>query len=534
MNPLLAIASGGWQDMSDFGAIVTVVLFVVAGILLGYALRGLVGRWQAEAIEKKMRLRLEETARQVKAKLKDADIAARATVVKAREEFERSTKARKAELEQIDARLTAREAKLDGKSALLDARAESLAAKAAALQTEEALGRKRAEALAERESLVEKRTEELARMTHDEAKEAILRRTEAELRADADSMARRIQEAAREDAVRMAGKIVADAVSRCAVAHVGELATSSVSLPDAEMKGRIVGRDGRNVRAFEAETGVTLLLDDAPDMVVLSCFDPLRREVARLALESLVADGRIHPATIEASVAAAKEAVDRGNEEAGLDAAAQAGVGSLDSEILKMMGSLRFRTSFSQNVLAHSVEVALLAGSMAAEMGLDGAAARRAGFLHDIGKAASADRKGAHAAIGAQILKTHGESPDICAAVASHHGEAQGGGVTALLVAVADAISSARPGARQEKISVYYERLENIESIARAHKGVTGVFAVQAGRDLRVLVDPGEVDDVAAGELARDICREISERVRFAGQIRVSVIRETRFVEYAK
>ena len=534
MNAILALVTGEWQDMGDVSSIATVVLFVVAGLLLGYALRGLVGRWQAEAIEKKMNLRLDETESEVRSRLKEADITARATVVKAKEEFERSTKARRAELDQIEARLTDREAKLDSKSALLDERAQALEKKADDLASADERSRKRLAELDKREKSADERLQDLARMTHDEARRLVMERAEAEIRSDADSMARRIQEAARDEAERSAVKIVADAISRCATAHLGEQTTSSVILPNAEMKGRIVGRDGRNVRAFEAETGVTLLLDDAPDMVVLSCFDPLRREVARLALEALVADGRIHPATIEASVLAARGSVEKGNEEAGSEAASQVGVVGLSLELLRVMGSLRFRTSFSQNVLSHSVEVGLLAGAMASEMGLDGSVARRAGFLHDIGKAVTAEKKGAHASLGASLLKSHGESEEVCAAVAAHHGETPGGGVLGLLVAAADAISSARPGARQEKLSVYYERLESIESIARAHEGVQSVFAVQAGRDVRVMVDPGVVDDVAAGELARAICREISARVKFAGQIRVSVIRETRCVEYAK
>ena len=301
------------------------------------------------------------------------------------------------------------------------------------------------------------------------------------------------------------------------------------------MKGRIVGRDGRNVRAFEAATGVTLLLDDAPDTVVLSAFDPLRREIARRALTALIADGRIHPASIESAVATARDQMSVANEEAGTAAAAEAGVPGLPADVLRLMGTLAFRTSFTQNVLRHSVEVALLMGTMAAEMGLDAARARRIGFLHDVGKAITAEKKGAHAVLGAEFLKSHGEADAVCAAVAAHHSDpGTDGGVYGVLCSAADAISSARPGARQESLGDYVQRLETIEKLARAHKGVVNVYAVQAGRDLRVLVDPDVLPDADIPTLAGEICRDISNQLKFPGLIRVTVIRELRCVEYAK
>ena len=308
-----------------------------------------------------------------------------------------------------------------------------------------------------------------------------------------------------------------------------------MSLPNPELKGRIVGRDGRNVRAFEAATGVTLLLDDSPDTVVLSAFDPLRREIARRALSALIADGRIHPVSIESAVAAARAQMDVANEEAGTAAAAEAGVPGIPADVLRLMGALAFRTSFSQNVLRHSVEVALLMGTMAAEMRLDAVRARRIGFLHDIGKAITAEKKGAHAVLGAEFLQSHGEEAAVCAAVAAHHADpGTDGGVYGVLCSAADAISSARPGARQESLGDYVQRLESIEKLARAHKGVVNVYAVQAGRDLRVLVNPDEVPDSDLSTLAGDICRDISSQLKFPGLIRVTVIRELRCVEYAK
>lgn len=527
-SPLFALSSSTWEGLSDGVAILIIAALLVVGLFLGYALRGLVGRWQAEAIEKRMRLREDEAESEIKARLKEADIAARAAVVKAREAFEASTKKRREELQGVEDRQTQREANLDRKAASLDARETAVNAKAAAADA----AAKEASAQAK---AADERLKTLARMTHEEARREILRQANAELRDDAAILSRRIQEAAREQGETIAARIVADAVQRCAVAHVNELTTSTVPLPAPEMKGRIVGREGRNVRAFEAATGVTLLLDDAPDTVVLSAFDPHRREVARRALVALIEDGRIHPASIEAAVAAAQTSVEKSNMEAGEAAAAEAGVAGLPAEILKQMGSLAFRTSFSQNVLRHSVEVALLMGTMAAEMGLDAAKARRIGFLHDIGKAQTATAKGAHAAMGAECLKAHGEAADVCAAVAAHHAEpGTDGGVYGVLCAAADAISSARPGARQESLNDYVQRLEEIEKIARAHAGVTGVFAVQAGRDVRVLVDPAAIGDQAAAELASEICRDISARVTFPGMIRVTVIRELRCVEYAK
>ena len=372
-------------------------------------------------------------------------------------------------------------------------------------------------------------------MTHAEARKEILARANAELRADAAILSRRIQEAAREQGETLAARIVADAVQRCAASHVEALATTTVALPNAEMKGRIVGRDGRNVRAFESATGVQLLLDDAPDAVVLSAFDPLRREIARRALVALVADGRIHPASIESAVATAQAALEQTCEEKGAEAAAEADVPGLPAETLRLMGALHFRLSLSQNVLRHSVEVAILSGAMAAEMKLDGARARRIGFLHDIGKAITAEKRGAHAALGAEFLLAHGEDPKVCAAVAAHHADpGTDGGVYGVLCAAADAISSARPGARQENVGDYIQRLENLEKIAKAHAGVLHVYAVQAGRDLRVVVDPSVVGDSAAAELAGEICRDISAQLKFPGMIRVTVVRELRCVEYAK
>ena len=453
--------SSTWNLLSDGVAILIIAVLLLLGVLVGYALRGLVGRWRAETIEKRMRLREEESESEIKAKLKEADIAARAAVVRAKEEFDVSAKKRRAELQSVEDRLSQREN-------MLDRRAEQLDEKVAAVEEKQAAVTAAAEKAAADAATADKRLKDLAKMTHEEARREILTRANAELRADAAILSRRIQEAAREQGETIAQRLVADAIQRCAVTHLNELATTAVQLPTPEMKGRIVGRDGRNVRAFEAATGVTLLLDDAPDTVVLSAFDPLRREIARRALTALIADGRIHPASIESAVATARDQMSVANEEAGTAAAAEAGVPGLPADVLRLMGTLAFRTSFTQNVLRHSVEVALLMGTMAAEMGLDAARARRIGFLHDVGKAITAEKKGAHAVLGAEFLKSHGEADAVCAAVAAHHSDpGTDGGVYGVLCSAADAISSARPGARQESLGDYVQRLEDFERIAR-------------------------------------------------------------------
>lgn len=533
--PFFALSSSTWDNLSDGASLLIVALFIIAGIFLGYALRGLVGRWQAESIERKMKLREDEAEAEIRARIKEGDIQARAAVVKAREEFEASTKKRRAELQAIEDRQTQREANLDRKSAALDARENTVSEKAAAAERAAEEARRAAQAAAAVRKEADEQLCDLAKMTHEEARREVLRQANNALREDAESLSRRIQEAAREQGDAVARRLVADAVQRCAVSHLAEIVTTVVKVPGAEMKGRIIGRDGRNVRAFEAATGVSLLLDDAPETVVLSAFDPLRREVARLALEHLMADGRIHPAAIETAVEEARKRVAQTELEVGAAAAAEAGVAGLPDAVLRRMGALKYRTSFSQNVLRHSVEVALVMGTIAAEMKLDAALARRVGFLHDIGKAVTGEKKGAHAALGAEFLAAQGEEAVVCAAVAAHHAEGESdGGMMGVLCAAADAISSARPGARLENVSDYVQRLEDLEKLARAHAGVSGVFAVQAGRDLRVMVDPMAISDVEANTLARELCREISSHIKFPGQIRVTVVRELRCTEYAK
>jgi ribonuclease Y len=506
----------------------------VVGIAAGYGLRGMVGRWQSEAIEKRAQASLVEAEAEVKNKLKEADILARAEVVKAREEFEKSTKSKRKELQDVEDRLTVREENLDKKLVLLDKKDQLVNQKQDAVQAKAAeLTTRRAET----DKLMadaQVRLQRLAGMTSDEARREILQRIENEARGEASGLVRRLQEEARETSEREATKIVAQAVQRYAASHAGEMMTCTVQLAGDEIKGRIIGREGRNIRALETATGVTMLVDDTPEAVVISGFDPIRREIARQALEQLVADGRIHPARIEEVVAKVQENMEETIRLAGETAAYDAKVVGAPVELLQKLGRLKFRTSYAQNVLQHSLEVAHLMSVMAGELGLDPALARRAGLFHDIGKAMDHEVEGGHATIGADFLKRLGEDPVVVNAAAAHHQDVEAATPYAVLCSAADAISGSRPGARMETTNVYVQRLEKLEAIANAFEGVRKTFAIQAGREVRVVVDPVQLDDNAAMLLARDISKKIEADLQYPGQIRVVVIRETRCVEYAK
>jgi ribonuclease Y len=358
---------------------------------------------------------------------------------------------------------------------------------------------------------------------------------EEDIKADADSLSLKIQNEAKETAEKKAASIVVEAIQRCAVAQVNEESTATLMLQDKRVKGRIVGKEGRNAKAFEQYAGVTLMLEESDDVVVISSFDPMRREIAKRALTSLVADGRIHPDSIEKTLERVRSKMADELRDLGKSAASECGVTGLGGEVLRVLGELNFRTSYTQNVLRHSVETSLLSGVIASELGLDEALARRIGLLHDVGKAMSSAKTGSHAIVGAEFLKAQGEAQAVCEAVASHHREAgSDGGIYGTLCAAADAVSSARPGARKENARDYIERSGSIEKIAMRFNGVKSAYAVQSGRDLRVFVDPNSVSDQAASEIAREICRQITSEVKFPGVVKVTVIRESRTIEYAK
>ena len=520
-----------WYDFSD----ATVgLLFGMAGVLGGYALRGLVGRWQADAIEKRAKLVLDEADIEVKNKIKEADILARAEVVKAREEFEKSTKTRRGELQDVGDRLTGREEKLDNRAAALDEKEHSLAENMEKYRDDSEKLHTALKTVQKKKSEADNTLQNLAGMTHEQARKELYTKAENEVKSESGNLVRRVQEEAKESADREAARIVSMAVQRYSTAHASEIMTSSVSLESDEIKGRIIGREGRNIRTLESLTGVSLLVDDTPEMVVVSGFDPVRREIAKRALEQLVADGRIHPQRIEEVVASVTEEINKNIYEAGEAASFEANVQGVPVEVLRCMGRLRFRTSYTQNVLQHSIEVAHLMGLMAAELGLDPAVGRRIGFFHDIGKGMDHKVEGPHALIGAEFLKKSGESAEVVNGVAAHHSEVAAEGMLAVLCSAADAISSSRPGARAENLGVYVQRLEKLESIATAFDGVRKCFAVQAGREVRVIVDPEEISDNEAMVMAREISAQISSGMKFPGQIRVVVVRETRCVDYAR
>lgn len=510
---------------------------LIGGLLgggLGYGLRFLIGRTQSAAIEQKARARLKEAERESAAVLKEANIQARAEVVKAREEFELTTKTRRKELSETEKRLTLREDNLDRKMVLLEKKEQSVQAKQ---EKQEQLLKDltaREQKLESREKVLEDRQQRLAGMTREGARLEILTRMENEVHGEIGGLLRRRQQEAREQAEREAQRIVCMAVQRYSASHASEMMTSTVPLSGDDIKGRIIGREGRNIRALEAETGVNMLVDDTPEAVVISAFDPIRREVARQSLEMLVADGRIHPARIEEVVAKVRENVDSMVRSSGEEAAYKAGIQNVDPELLFRLGRLKFRSSYAQNVLMHSLEVAHLMGLMAGEVGLDPELARRIGLFHDIGKSLDHEVEGGHATIGADLLKRFGETDPLINAVAAHHEEVEPQSLYAVLCSAADAISSSRPGARSESTEFYIQRLEKLEEIADSFEGVRKTFAIQAGREIRVMVDPNVTDDNAAMTLARDISKRIESELRYPGQVRVVVIREKRCVEYAR
>jgi len=496
-------------------------------VVVGFLLFVLPARRRAdEQRAEALKLR-DDIRKEIETKRKEVLLDAKDEAHKLRAEVERENRGRRTEIQRLERRLTQKEE-------ALDRRLDGLEKKEKALSARE---QETAKLKDELDGLVTKQLAELQRisgLSADEAKRLLLKTIEDETKHEAARLIRDIEAQAKEEADKRAREVVTLAVQRCAVDQTSETTVSVVPLPNDEMKGRIIGREGRNIRAFETLTGVDLIIDDTPEAVVLSAFDPVRREVARIALSNLISDGRIHPVRIEEMIAKAGEEVDTAVREAGERALFETGVTALDAEIVKLLGKLRFRTSYGQKVLNHSIEVAHLAAAMGAELNVNVALARRAGLLHDLGKAVDFEVEGPHATISADICRKHGEHPEVIHAVGAHHNDEAPTTVEAVLVSVADAISAARPGARRETLETYVKRLQRLETIADSFLGVEKTYAVQAGREIRVMVKPTEVDDDAAAKLARDTAKKIEEEMEYPGQIKVTVIRETRAVDYAK
>jgi ribonuclease Y len=510
------------------------LIAALGGLAVGYLIRHVLGSLKVNAAEKRAQQSMSEAEREAKTIRKDGQIQAKAEVLQAREEFEKSTKKRRKELETIEERVSQREVNLDRKMTLVEKKEHQTDTRA----SEVAEATQRVEAReAKAKAMVADEVEKLQRvagMTAEEAKSMLLERVEQEVHNETGGLIRRMQETAKETAEAEAKRIVAMAIQRYGASHSAEMMTSVVQLPSDDMKGRIIGRDGRNIRTLESVTGVNLLIDDTPEAVVISGFDPLRREVARQSLELLVADGRIHPARIEEVVAKVREELDESIRKLGEEAAYEADIQDVAPELLRRLGRLQYRTSYSQNVLRHSLEVARLMSMMAGELGLNVTLARRIGLFHDIGKALDHEVEGGHALIGADLLKRHNEDPIVVNSVAAHHDDVEAESIYALLTSAADAISSSRLGARSETTEIYLKRLEHLERIANGFEGVTKSYAIQAGREVRVLVQPEQIDDNDAIVLARNVSKKIESDLQYPGQIRVTVVRETRCVEYAR
>ncbi len=506
-------------------AIVAVLSAVIAYVAYRAKLAASLERIEKDRAEA---IALKESAReQLEAERRELKLAAKEEALRLREQVEAEVKAQREELDKAKRRLEEREDRIERMSTEMDNRSRNLRNREKEIEIRE----QRVQELLEEQ---ERELQRISGLTRQEARDMLLAQVEEEIRQDANQMVRQVVAKAKEEADRKANEIIAWAIQRCAVDHTAESTVSVVQLPSDDMKGRIIGREGRNIRAFEQATGVDLIVDDTPEAVVLSGFDPVRREIARMALEALIADGRIHPGRIEEAVARAREEIEEKMKAAGEQATFETGVSGLHPELVRLLGKLHFRTSYGQNVLKHSIEVAHLAGAMAGECGARVAIARRAGLLHDIGKAVDYERDGSHALIGMEIARSRQEPEAVVHAIGAHHEEIPMESVEAFLVQAADAISAARPGARRETLESYLKRLEGLETIARSFQGVEKCYAIQAGRELRVMVKPERVDDLAAHRLAKEMAERIQSEMEYPGQIRVTVIRETRAVEYAQ
>lgn len=518
--------------MNEYNLIIAAIGFGV-GFVIAYWLKGKISSHKIKATEQEASRILKDAQRRSETLLKEAELEVKDRLFKMKGEFDAETKETRSELKRTEKRLIQKEENIDRKLDQFERRERDI------LRTEKKLGRREEkielsekkynELLEEQKSQLEK----ISGLTAEQAKELLIRAMENEARYEGAKLIKRIENEAKEEADKRAKKIMATAIQRYAGDFVAERTVSVVQLPNDEMKGRIIGREGRNIRALEAATGIDLIIDDTPEAVILSGFNPVRREIARLSLMRLISDGRIHPARIEDIVKKVGKEVDLAIKEAGEQAAFDLGVHGIHSELVKYIGRLKFRTSYAQNVLQHSIEVGIMAGIMASELGLNAKLAKRMGLLHDIGKAIDHEVEGQHAVIGSKLAKKFGETSKVVHAIAAHHEDVPPNSVYALLIQAADGLSGARPGARKELLENYIKRLEDLENIANMFKGVENTYAIQAGRELRVIVESDIISDEESTLLSRDIAKKIEESLTFPGQIKITVIRETRAVEYA-
>lgn len=515
------------KNINSVASSLVIVISLAVGLIAGYYARRTIAESRIGKAEEEVARIMDEAGKEAEAKKKEILLEAKDEIHRARQESEKDSRERRRELDRIERRLIQKEESLDKKTENIEKKENMLFEKEKETEkTQQDLQLILTQQL--------KELERLSGLNSEEAKELLLYNVGQQIRQETAIMIKNLEAEAKEEADKRAKNVVSLAIQKCAADVVSETTVSVVPLPNDEMKGRIIGREGRNIRNFEALTGVDLIIDDTPEAVILSSFDPIRREIARVALGNLVSDGRIHPARIEEMVEKAKKDIEQEMREVGEQAAFEVGVHGLHPELIRLLGRLKYRTSYGQNVLRHSIEVAHLAGIMAAELGVDIILAKRAGLLHDIGKSVDHEVAGPHVEIGVDLAKKYRENKDVIHGIAAHHGDIVPETVEAILIQAADAISASRPGARRETLETYIKRLEKLEAVAESFAGVDRTFAIQAGREIRIIVKPDEIDDLRAINLAREIADKVESELDYPGQIKVVVIRETRSVEFAK